>query len=243
MSAGEKKSTTNSFLAKLNFLQDWVSFFISKINPSITHNIEKYHTLKKVHYLSAIEDISGDYLEFGVFTGSSFCHSLRCNRSLFDLNGNVEKTRFFGFDSFSGFGDLDDSDVHPFYTDENFNTDYNKVNSRVKRVAKDIQYELIKGYFSESLKDGHSKLGIEYSKIIFIDSDTFSSADEALTFCIPTIQIGTYIILDDYFSYKGSLNSGVAGAFEKFKKNSNCDVRHIFTYGMGGAVFIVSGLK
>ena len=45
------------------------------------------------------------------------------------------KNAFFGFDSFSGFGDLDDSDVHPFYTDENFNTDYNKVNSRVERVV------------------------------------------------------------------------------------------------------------
>ena len=245
MSSGKNNSTSSKFgfLAKLNFLQDLASFLISKINPAVVHNIEKYHTLKKVHYLSAIEDIDGDYLEFGVFTGSSFSHSIRYNRSLFHLNEKVRKTRFFGFDSFSGFGDLNDSDVHPFYTDENFDTDYNKVNNRIRKVAKNTPFKLVKGYFNESLSGGHLKYGIEKSKIIFIDSDTYSSSDEALTFCIPTIQIGTYIILDDYFSYKGSLKKGVAGAFEKFIKNANCEVRHIYTYGMGGAVFIISDLE
>lgn len=238
-----KSSSKFGFLAKLNFLQDWASIFISKINPAVVHNIEKYHTFKKVHYLSAIENIDGDYLEFGVFTGSSFCHSIRCNRSLFHLNENVKKTRFFGFDSFSGFGELNDSDIHPFYTDENFDTDYQAVNKRVRKVAKTTTYQLIKGYFNESLAKGSAEMGIEKSKIIFIDSDTYSSSDEALTFCLPTIQIGTYIILDDYFSYKGSLKKGVAGAFEKFVKSANCEVRHIFTYGMGGAVFIISDFK
>ena len=31
--------------------------------------------------------------------------------------------------------------------------------------------------------------------------------------------------------------------FEKFLKITNVDVRHIFTYGMGGAVFIISDIK
>ena len=67
------------FLSKLTFLQDFASNIIAKINPAVTHNLEKYHAIKKVMYLTAIEDIEGDYLEFGVFTGSSFCHSIRCN--------------------------------------------------------------------------------------------------------------------------------------------------------------------
>jgi hypothetical protein len=62
-------ATQFGFLSKLEFLQDWVSSLISGINPAIVHNLEKYHTLRKVHYLSAIENVEGDYLEFGVFTG------------------------------------------------------------------------------------------------------------------------------------------------------------------------------
>lgn len=69
-------ATRFGFVSKLNFLQNWVSFFLAKMNPAIIHNIEKYYVIKKVHYLSTIEDIDGDYLEFGVYTGSSFCHSI-----------------------------------------------------------------------------------------------------------------------------------------------------------------------
>ena len=68
------------FLSKLEFLQNFSSMFVASLNPAIIHNLEKYYTLKKVHYLSAIEDVDGDYLEFGVFTGSSFCHSIRCSK-------------------------------------------------------------------------------------------------------------------------------------------------------------------
>ena len=81
-------SSKFGFLSKLNFLQDFVSSLIARVNPAIVHNIEKYIAIKKVHYLSAIEDIEGDYIEFGVFTGSSFCHSIRCVKNLANINSN-----------------------------------------------------------------------------------------------------------------------------------------------------------
>ena len=77
--------------------------------------------------------------------------------------------------------------------------------------------------------------------MVFIDSDTYSSAREALAFCLPTIQQGTFVILDDYFSYLGSEERGVARAFAEFVKDAQIKVRHVFAYGMGGAVYIVSG--
>ncbi len=229
------------FLAKLEFLQTLASYLISGINPAVIHNIEKYYTLKKVHYLSAIEDVTGDYLEFGVFTGSSFCHSIRCNKKLQYLNLNVSKTRFFGFDSFTGFGKIENDDKHPFYTDENFKTDKDKVEKRVKKVAGNCEFTLIAGYFSDSLSNGPKSFGIEKSSIIFVDSDTYSSSNEALTFCDETVQEGTFIILDDYYSYKGSIKKGVKKAFDEFIKRNNISARRVFTYGMGGAVFIVAG--
>ena len=230
------------FLINLQFLQNWASIIISKINPAVIHNIEKYHIIKKVHYLSSIENLEGDYLEFGIFQGSSFCHSIRCCRALEEINKNVLNTKFYGFDSFEGFGSLSDNDVHPFYTDETFETSFEMVNKRVKKVAKNIKFKLIPGFFSDSLKNGPSKMGIIKSRIIFIDSDTYSSTEEALDFCLSTIQMGTYIILDDYFSYKGDEKKGVAGAFRNFINKSSIKVRQVFIYGNGGAVFIVSGI-
>jgi O-methyltransferase len=236
-------ATKFGFISKLNFLQNWMSFFIAKINPAIIHNVEKYHVIKKVHYLSAIEEINGDYLEFGVYTGSSFCHSIRCCHFTEKLNKNVIETKFYGFDSFAGFGKIDANEKHPFYTDTNFDTSFENVNNRVKKIQGNYKCELIKGFFNETLNDGAKSLGINLARIIFIDSDTYSSANDALTFCIPTIQEGTFVILDDFFSYKGNIGKGVARAFNEFLIKANCEVREVFTYGMGGKVFVISKIN
>ena len=234
-------ATKFGFLSRLEFLQNWSSGIIARINPAIIHNIEKYYAIKKVHYLSSIEDIEGDYLEFGVYTGSSFCHSIRCYKKSRDLSGKVKsETRFIGFDSFEGFGDLKEGDEHSFYADENFSTNFMDVDKRVRRISKGVEYKLVQGFFEDSLKNGPDSYNISKSKIIFIDSDTYSSASEALLFCSKTIQEGTFIILDDYYSYKGSRNKGVARAFFELIEQNQLDVRKIFNYGMGGAVFVVS---
>lgn len=237
-------ATKFGFLSRLEFLQNWSSWLISKVNPAIIHNIEKYYAIKKVHYLSSIEETEGDYLEFGVYTGSSFCHSIRCYRNSRKLNEfRKADTRFIGFDSFEGFGDIEEGDEHSFYTDENFSTSFDEVDKRVKRVAKEVDYQLVKGYFKDSLKDGPKAFNISKSLIIFIDSDTYSSANEALSFCSDTIQEGTYIILDDYFSYKGNKNKGVAKAFNDLIEKKRLDVRKLLNYGMGGAVYVVSDMN
>jgi len=228
------------FISRLNFLQNWLSIFLARTNPAIIHNIEKYLVIKKVHYLSAIENIDGDYLEFGIFTGSSFCHSMRCCKAMSKLNPNILKTKFFGFDSFSGFGKINEEDKHPFYTDENFDTNYDKVHKRVEKIGGNFQFKLIQGFFSETLLNKPSFYGIINARIIFIDSDTYSSSKEALNFCAELIHNGTFLILDDYFSYKGSLDKGVAKAFKEFLKETGFSVREVFTYGMGGRVFVVS---
>ena len=78
------------------------------------------------------------------------------------------------------------------------------------------------------------------ARIVFIDSDTYNSAKAVLNFLKQSIQEGTIIILDDYFSYRGSLTRGVAGATYEFMKKTNIQFRELSSYGMGGKVVIVS---
>ena len=141
-------------LGRLEFLQVIASKFIAGINPAVIHNIEKYYAIKKVHYLTAVEHLEGDYLEFGVFTGSSFTHSIRCTRSMEKIYPGIKNCKFFGFDSFEGFGLLDEGDEHPFYTDENFETSFATVYKRVASAAGSYQFELKEGFFEESLQAG-----------------------------------------------------------------------------------------
>jgi O-methyltransferase len=229
-----------SFLASFDLLQDIASHVIAGVNPHVVHNLEKYHALKKVHYMSAMEDMPGDYLEFGVFTGSSFCHSMRCARRMQKINPAIARTRFFGFDSFAGFGALSEDDTHPFYTDTNFNTTLAKVERRARKTACDFEYQLVPGFFSESLRQGPARYGITQARIVFIDSDTYASAKDALAFCRGAVQAGTYVILDDFFSYRGAWDKGVARAFKEEYLDRGFVMRHCFNYGMGGAVYLIA---
>lgn len=235
--------TQFGFLAKLDFLQTWVSLGASRVNPAVTHNLGKYLALHKAFYLSAIDEKAGDYLEFGVFRGSSFAHALRCANRMVRYSKTMENTRFFGFDSFQGFGELKAEDRHAFYQDENFKTEIAFVDRRSKAAAKKLAYKLIPGFFDQSLAGGPAALGIDEARIIFIDSDTYESADQALRFCDTITAEGTIIILDDFFSYRGREDRGVARAFGEFQERISCGVRRILDYGMGGAVYIVSSMK
>jgi hypothetical protein len=223
-------------LGQITIFQSAVSYFLAKMNPAVIHNIGKYMAIKKAFYLSAIEQTEGDYYEFGVYTGSSFTHAIRCAKFNEKFDPGLSNIKFYGFDSFEGFGDLDDSEKHSFYTDINFETDYNKVFKRVNKILPSDRFDLVDGFFENTLI---SKPKSDLARIIFIDSDTYSSAELALNYLCSTIQKGTIIILDDYFSYKGSKTKGVYGAFQNFIEENNIVNRTIFSYGMGGIVKIV----
>ena len=148
--------------------------------------------------------------------------------------------KFYGFDSFEGFGSLEEVDEHPFYTDVNFSTNYQKVYARINKLVNDNNFLLVKGFFDDTLTE---KCITDKSRIIFIDSDTYSSAKMAIEYTQKSIQEGTIIILDDYYSYKGSLKKGVAGAIKEFSEKQNITLRQIDSYGMGGVIVIVSKIK
>ena len=148
-------------IKKFLIIQNMVSWIVAKIPPYLEFTVGKYLAIKKALYITAHDETFGSYIEFGVFTGSSFCHSIRCNRKLSYLNPSTLSTKFFGFDSFQGFGEIEEDDKHSFYTDENFDTDFVKVKNRVAKVAKNTNFELIPGFFKNTLSNGPSSLGIK----------------------------------------------------------------------------------
>ena len=227
-------------IGKLNFLQNILSSLISHLNPAIIHNVEKYWAIKKIVYLNTLEQQVGDYLEFGVFTGSSFCHAIRCFNKLERFNPNQRQTKFIGFDSFEGFGELDDFDKHPFYIDQNFQTNFNSVKKRVKKTVNNkYKFSLIKGYFEDTLTKNCTKYNIKNIRIAFIDSDTYSSSKLAFDFIKNNVSPGSHLILDDFYSYNGDPNKGVSRAFNEFLTQSGYNYRKILDYGMGGVAVVL----
>ena len=107
------------FIAHANILHKIASFFVLVIPQFLIHNLEKYQIIKNIFYTLDIDDIKGDYLEFGCFTGSSLKHAISSHKKFF----KKDSIMFYGFDSFEGFPE----NVHKTFTNENFKTDYNKI--------------------------------------------------------------------------------------------------------------------
>jgi O-methyltransferase len=228
-------------LAKRSFfLQSALSRLVAAISPMVDHNLQKYVAIKKAFYLTALEQLPGDYLEFGVFTGSSFVMAMRAHRSTAFCG--LLPTRFFGFDSFSGFGKADAHDQHPFYTDAVFKIDENVTRRNIERRAKGATFKIIPGFFNETLTPQAAKgLGIEKIRVAFIDCDLKDPAALCLEFIRPALQPGTILLMDDFLAFRGSEKAGVAGAFKEFcERHPALRWRRAFDYGYGGAAYILS---
>lgn len=233
-----------SFLSKLYGLQSLLARLIAGISPVVFHNVGKYIAIKEAFYLTSLEQLEGDYIEFGVFTGSSLQCAIEVGK-----RGALENklfTNYFGFDSFEGFGLLDGDDVHPFYTDLNFKTSFSSVQRRIKAASRGAKGKahLVKGFFNDTLKESLSIYGISKIRVMMIDTDTYSSALTCLRASGSCIQRGTVMIIDDAFSYKGRRDKGVTGAVNLWlKENPGVHLRKVRTYGMTGEVMIVDSIN
>lgn len=229
------------FLAKAYWIQNLVAKFIRLIPSVAVHNIAKYWAMKKAFFMTALDGVEGDYLEFGVFTGSSFAAAIEISKE--NVIPRKTSCRFVGFDSFEGFGERSESDqAHPFFQDANFKTDFDSVNRRLSHMLSDKnRVQLVKGFYDQTLK-GHkpADYGIGRAAVILVDCDTFSAAKCVFDFLPDALQEGTILLLDDLFGFKGSQSQGVNGAFKVFMdQNPQWSYRRIFDFGMGAAAYII----
>lgn len=226
------------FVKKHPFFQNLVASLYSRVPAMVEHNLGKYLALKKALYLTSLERMEGDYLEFGVFTGSSFVFAVKANRQLRAISDT--KTRFFGFDSFSGFGAVSSADEHPFYQDNTFSVDAQKVIGNIRRQTKEAEITIIPGFFEDTLtKKSACDYGINLARVIFIDCDLLGPALLALEFAQPLLQKGTVLLMDDFYSYRGDPELGVQGAFAEFNRRHPQYVwRRVYDYGFGGIAMI-----
>ena len=91
---------------------------------SLVNNNAKYVTIKKALYNLWIDQIEGDFIEFGVFTGSSFRHTIKTEKAL----TKDSNSKFYGLDSFEGFPES----THPFFKQ----FDYVGNLQKVKKIEK-----------------------------------------------------------------------------------------------------------
>jgi hypothetical protein len=168
-------------------------------------------------------DNIGDYLEFGVYRGSSLL-------LMYDelLRAELNQIRLLGFDSFAGLP----SDEENFWGEGTFSADYDMVvRSLNERNIDWKRVSLTKGFFSDTLTDELiAKHNLRKISLIMIDCDLYSGAKEALDFCAPFIHNEAIIIFDDW-NPLAKENKGEKRAFDEFlQANPDLEAEAISEY-------------
>jgi hypothetical protein len=225
-----------------HWLQTFVVKWVSALHPAIEHNVQKTQAIKKAFYFAFLEQLRGDYLEFGVFEGTSLIAAFENDRRF--RTPEMPGRAFWGFDSFEGFKYFTERDQHPFFKEGEFVSSYDQTRQRVEQHFKGrAEWHLVKGYFEETIQTKTAAdFDIRKISVALIDCDLGTPALLALNFMAPALQNGTVLILYDYFAYRGSQTTGVAGAFHQFQAgHPQLIFRRLFDYGHGGQGFVLAG--
>jgi O-methyltransferase len=180
----------------------------------------------------------GDYLEFGVFNGTSLSNMYFTTRKL-----GLTSMRLFGFDAFEGLppeSEYEDAGVwkRGFYT-----CSLSQLEQCLRRRNVDThKIHIVKGWYKDTLnQDTIRKFGFDNPGIIFIDCDTYSSSKSALNFVAPLIQDAVIICLDDWRLYDLDLKGlGEYKSFNEFlEMNTHLKAKEIGSYKRNARCFIV----
>ena len=239
------------FLRHRLFLINFVIKIITRIHPVITHNIAKINFFKDSFFSLNLEQVEGDYVEFGVFDGTSLISAYESNKVSSKKNGltmNIEgpKRKFFGFDSFEeGFKIFDKRDEHPSWIDGNLGSSYKKTTKRIGKTLKADEFTLVKGFVENTCKNvDPAKYSINKISLAFFDMDLGTPTLIGLEFIKTSLVVGSIISFDQYFAYKGSKEKGESYAFKEFReKNTHLVFRKYKNWGIRGMCFILTEIK
>ncbi len=148
----------------------------------------------------------GDYLEFGVFRGSSFISSYYASRKV-----GARDMRYFAFDSFQG---LPEGELYN-WSKGLYACSKRRFLGNVRKAGLDMnRVRTVEGYFSDSLTEAaKAECGIRRAAVVHLDCDLRSSTTEALEFISDMIDEGTVLIFDNWACFDASDEHGQRRAF------------------------------
>ena len=207
-------SSLPSLVAFLDSLYLSLPLPISAYTHSIARNT-LFRDARRPYFEAIFENISlakleGDYLEFGVFRGTSFIMASKLVQTY-----NMPTMRLFAFDSFEG---LPDSEGKAF-TESEFSCSEDLFKKIVKKAGVDLSKVVtIKGFYSNSLNEDIKKKYNIKAAIVHIDCDLYNSTKEVLNFIESMVVPGTILIFDDWDSFKDEdvENMGERKAFKEW---------------------------
>ena len=170
--------------------------------------------VRKPYFETALRRVAesrtaGDYLEFGVYRGSSFITNYKLARKY-----RLSDMRFFAFDGFAGLPE-DEGDIWERSmfrsSKEGFLRNVEKAGVLLDRVR------VVEGMYSDTLTaETKARHGLTKAAVVHVDCDLYSSTSVVLAFIEDLIDEGSIVIFDDWYMPGGDTNCGEKRAFTEW---------------------------
>lgn len=208
------------------------------------HALNRRHmAINEVYDYLVGAQVTGNYVEFGVYQGRTF--SFACKR----LSLLSDDMRFFAFDSFEGLPAPKGMDALNGYssnfherefacTQEDFIRNLKRAGVRMEKVS------VVKGWFDQTLKPENAKAyGIDKIAVAWIDCDLYESTVPILKFITPYLSVGSVILFDDWRCFRNSPEFGEQRACREWlAENPQISLRELFSFGWHGIAFTVNSV-
>ena len=192
--------------------------------------------IHKAAEIVSSEQVPGDYLEFGVFRGSTLIQAFHTIRKSYldraadrtrihspEFRENVralwEGMRFFAFDSFQGLPPLvgPDLDTRDFAAGK-FACSAEDFLARVAGDGVELSKVLtVPGWFADTCcEETIRRHDMRAAAFVHIDCDLYDSTRVVLKFIEPLLVDGTILIFDDWYSFRGNPALGEQRAFHEW---------------------------
>lgn len=174
-------------------------------------------------FMYSSEIPNGHIMEFGVLNGSSLIEMYSI------LRGKL--AHLYGFDSFEGLPELTKEDeeslkLMPSFSQGNYKSaSAGLVKNNILSNTGGLEPEsltLVPGFYEDSLPEfNNSELNDKGPCVLaHVDCDLYSSSCEVFEFLDDIVDTGTWLLLDDYWCYKGSPLHGQRKAFDEWMAKS-----------------------
>jgi len=215
--------------------------YIRKKVNTIIQEYEKSKIFDNVMQFIKINNIKGDYLEFGTWKGHSLINAYKSA-----IRNGINDMKFLVFDSFKGLPRIKGIDRDSIFKEGDYACSYHEFKDHVFNTHKldKKKIHIFRGWFKDVLNEKLKKrLRLNNIAIIYIDVDIYESCIPIFRFINDLIQDGTIIMFDDWFCFKGMSNKGEQKAFFDWTKKNKIRFTEYKDFNWSGKSFILYNKK
>jgi O-methyltransferase len=228
------REQNSALKGRIDYLQDRL----------LNYHANRWNAIDKLADYLVGTQIPGDYLEFGVYLGTTFRYAYKILSPLFS------EMKFVALDSFEGLPRPQGVDTKDNYTSGFFEGQFKCSEEEFVEFLKKEgidrdKVKIIKGWFQDTLgpERAHTH-ALDKIAAAWVDCDLYESTVPILGFITNRVSTGSVILFDDWHCFRNLPDLGQQRACSEWlKSNSHIALHELFSFGFHGQAFTVEVKK